>query len=643
MRRKRRIRARLMLLAVLALGLLIAPGSAAAITVDEIILLCKTGVSADLVIQHIKASGSRPRVGPADVEQLRAGGVPGKVIAFLTGAAGSGKVHRQADEARRSADDARRRQQERKLEAERLRLEAERLKGEAKRLARDARSARDRAAGLQGQVKTVLSTAFDDLRRGREYKAITALHAFLGSGLVQPNSYPYLEGSYGLGRAFFNVRMYQAASGHLVEVIRRGPTTPRFDEAVSLLQRIVDKLEFVHPVIALLAAFEADLKKRPRKWLDEYHFFLGEFYERYDNNTKALRHFGAVSAKSARYAAALYHMGLIHTGKKKARTGIRYFRRALKAAKLAQNKPVQDLASQAVARLAFEIGSFRAAAHFYGRIGRTSRVFAQAQYELAWTQVMSEKYRHALGTIHGLRSPFFAQEHYPDLLVLEAAAYLNMCRYKEASKTLRRFNRRQKTLVHRIRRYLATKPSGAKMYRDVRRLATRRPGKALPKAVLYALVADVGFFRTLKTARQLETEMQLARTKLGGRAQKAVLTDLSQRHKIYLQRAGVEIRRRLRDILVQQDTVKVKADEIGLEVELAAKSQLEAAQRRLQSGRAAKGRQKLPRIMQLKLRPGQQVWPFEGEYWHDEIGKFRSRLRKACPVRNKRKKGTPSR
>ncbi len=63
--------------------------------------------------------------------------------------------------------------------------------------------------------------------------------------------------------------------------------------------------------------------------------------------------FGAVSAKAPGYAAALYHLGLIHTGKKKARTGIRFFRKALKAAKAANNKAVQDLARQAVARLAF--------------------------------------------------------------------------------------------------------------------------------------------------------------------------------------------------------------------------------------------------------------------------------------------------
>ena len=57
-----------------------------------------------------------------------------------------------------------------------------------------------------------------------------------------------------------------------------------------------------------------------------------------------------------------------------------------------------------------------------------------------------------------------------------------------------------------------------------------------------------------------------------------------------LQRAGVEIKRRLRDILVQQDMVKVKADEIGLEVELAAKAQLEQARAQGAAEGLAQGR-----------------------------------------------------
>ena len=626
----------------LLLALLMGASPAHAISVDEIILLCKTGVSADIVIQNIRSDSSRPKIGPADVERLRRGAVPERVISFLLKGHDPGsrrpthvtKDHRRQNQLHRQQAAARRRDEDLRLEAERLRLEAERLKQEAQRLARDANAARARASALEGRVKAMLEQAFSDLRRGREWRAIRGFYRFLHSGLVQPNSYAYLEGAYGLGRAFLAVNMYQSATGYLVEVIRRGPTTPRFDSAVTLLQKVVDRLDFVHPIIALLAAFEQELKTRPRAWLDAYHFFLGEFYERYDNAKKALHHFGHVSSSSRRYAAARYHQGLIYTGQKKPRTGVRYFRESLSAAKAARNRPVQNLASQALARLAFEVGSFKAAEHFYRRVSRRSQSFGRAQYELAWTLVMSERYSRALGTIHGLHSPFFAREYFPDLLILEAATYLNICRHKEAQQTLKRFNRRFGPLMARIRSYLAARPNEQTLYRDVRRLANR--GSTLPKAVLHALVADVGFFRTLKTARLLEAERTLASRRLQGKVRSAVVGDLTKRHSIYLTRVGLEIRRRLRDILVELDGVKVKADEIGLEVELAEKGQLEADRRKLASGRSVKSRLRGTRTRRLRLRKGQQLWPFEGEYWLDEIGAYRSRLRGACPLRRGR-------
>ena len=61
--------------------------------------------------------------------------------------------------------------------------------------------------------------------------------------------------------------------------------------------------------------------------------------------------------------------------------------------------------------------------------------------------------------------------------------------------------------------------------------------------------------------------------------------------------------------------------------------------RRLAASKAGKlrKRRKAPRTIRLRIRPGQQTWPFEGEYWLDEIGKFRSALRGACPVKKKGK------
>lgn len=604
--------------------LLAAGPPARAVTLEEIILLCKTGVSAEIVIESLRRDPSLPRPTSADVERMRQAGVPGAVIAFLRRPGHGPRV------APRPADSRRRQDEDRKAESVRLREEAERLRQEARRLAEEARRSKARTEEVAGRVKSELDQAYRDLRRGREFRAIARFHQFLHSGLVQPNSYAYLEGSFGLALAFQGAGMEHSAAGMLVEVIRRGPQTPRFEQAVSTLGALMDRISFVHPVIALLAEFGKEVESKPRAWLDEYHYLLGEFYDHYDNGKRAQHHFGKVSSGSRRYASARYHLGVLATGAKNPRTGVTLFRESLKRAQADKNQSVVELASLALARLAFEVGSYNAARHFYRRVPRTSRHYPRAQFELAWTEVMAERYRDALGTIHGLHTPFLRQLFAPDRQVLEAATYLNLCRYREATQALKRWGREVGPGVERLRTLLDERLAPGALLKAVRALAAGKPS-SLPAFALPAAVADVRVYRAHQSLVQIEAEQRLAQTRLEGPAQKAVLASLRKRRNAFLVRLDLELNRRLRDVLVSLDAIKVKADEIGLEVELAEKGRLEEERRALSAGQKIDSGNGGMDIRRLRVGPGQQVWPFDGEYWLDELGSYRSALGSACP------------
>lgn len=611
----------LLSMALLVLG---AP-KAHGVTLEEIILLCKTGVSAEIVLENLRQDPNRPRLSVADAERLRREGVPEKVIAFLQ--AGDSKRAQPTP----SSEETHRRQKEARLkEADALRHEAEKLRQEARRLAEEARRSKALTDEAVGRVKAELAEAYDDLRKGRSHRAISGFHRFLHSGLVQPNAYAYVEATFGLALAFQKANMPHSAASQLVEVIRRGPLTPRFAEAVAHLVEILDRIDFIHPVLALLAEFERDVSSQPRSWLDEYHFLLGEFYEHYDDAKRARRHFAKISSKSRRYSAARYHLGVLHTAAKNPRTGVAHFREALRRARGDRNQEIVELSSLALARLAFEVGSYQAAEHFYRQVPRVSRHFGRAQYELAWTHVMAEKYADALGTIHGLSSPFLRQVYGPDRWVLEAATYLNLCRTKEASQALKRFATDVVPSVEKLRSLLEGRLAPGALLAAVQALAADRPS-SLPTLALRAAVADVGVYRAHASFAQLLSERRLAQRYLDGPVRAAVLAALDVRGSAYRARLDLELRRRLRDVLVELDMIKVKADEIGLEVELAEQGGLEEERRRMAAGKSGPERRDEKRTRRIRPGPGQQTWPFVGEYWLDELGAYRSALRSACP------------
>jgi tetratricopeptide (TPR) repeat protein len=594
-------------------------------TLEEVIVLCKSGVSVEVILESIRRDPAPPRPNPSEVSRLRKAGVPEPVIAvLLRGGPGGPKTAPRPTDARKRQDE------ERKEASEKLREEAERLRQEARRLAKEARSTKARTEQVAGRVKTELNLAFRDLRRGRSFAAISRFQSFMRSGLVQPNSYAYLEASFGLGLAFRAAEMPHSAAHLLVEVIRRGPQTPRFEESVTILGALMDQIDFVHPVLALLAEFEREVAKKPRGWLDEYNYLLGEFYDHYENAPNSMRHFSRVSTKSRRYAAARYHLGVLHTEAKKPRTAVSLFREALRRAEGDRNQGVVELASLALARLAFEVGSYTAAAHFYRRVPRASRHFARAQYELAWTQVMSERYQEALGTIHGLQSPFLRQVFAPDRLVLEAATYLNLCRTKEATQALARWSSEIGPGLEKLRSLLEGQLKPGALLKATQSLAAKRPS-ALPLFALQSVIADLGVYRAHSSLTQLEVERKLAIRNLAGPIRDLVVSGLDKRLFAFRERLDLELRRRLRDVIVELDGLKVKADEIGLEVELAEKSRLEEERRAIAAGQKVGPEDGGRRTQRLRVGSSQQSWPFDGEYWLDELGGYRSALRSACP------------
>jgi tetratricopeptide (TPR) repeat protein len=609
-----------------------------ALTLKEILLLHRTGVSADIIIENIRRSGRRPRLSPSDVERLKKAKVSSRVIEFLlrgrvskagptTERQKAAAVFRRMEEKRR-AERAQKEAEARRREAERLRREAEKLKIEARKMAAAAAAARTRAAEVRGRVVTMLRSGFRSHELGQYGKAATMFFDFLHSGLTPPNSHRYVDGEFGLAKTLYKAGLIQAAIPHLVEVLRRGPSTRRFNPAFVLLHKAVSRIDYSHPILALLGSFEKELHARPSRWKSAYHFLMGEFRERYDQTGKALKHYLKVGRSSPRYAAARYHAALLSVREKRPRTALNYFREALGAARKSRQRETTDLANLALARLAYEVGSWRAAAHHYGKIPRTSKLFWRAQYELAWSQVMAQRYHKALGTLHGLHAPTMKNEHVPERFVLEAAVYLNLCRYRDGKKAVKAFKSRYQPLAVLVKRLLTQKHSAAALYKKV--MAVARGSKDANRRLKSALLDSVEVYRAVATTAQVRSELHKARRILSGKVFRSVRSDLKRRYKALTEKAGLVIRRRLNELTGELEALEVKATEISLEIELAEKMLLEAETTRLRKGQLKRRREAKRRLRKLRLRTGQVTWPFEGEYWLDEVGNYQSRLKSVC-------------
>lgn len=79
---------------------------------------------------------------------------------------------------------------------------------------------------------------------------------------------------------------------------------------------------------------------------------------------------------------------------------------------------------------------------YWNQVSQDGEYWLEAQYEQAWAFFMAGDYSGALGTVHTIRSPFIDEWQYPEVDILESVIYYANCNYEAAMINTARFNRR---------------------------------------------------------------------------------------------------------------------------------------------------------------------------------------------------------
>ena len=329
-------------------------------------------------------------------------------------------------------------------------------------------------------------------------------------------------------------------------------------------------------------------------------------------------------------------------------------------AKGAEATQRRDQALLQLARLAYQGADDENALALYRRVGRSGPEWLDALFEASWSHFRKGEDEKALGNILTLHAPFFAQRFFPESFVLKALVLYENCRYADARATLADFEQRYRPLHDGLAATLASlttpqaaaefltgpKPFVAGPARDeVARIEQepdvqgaaqaavqlaqeidsldRRPA-VFRNSALIARVAPLakragGGFAMISNP----TEYEKARDEL--RALEGRLQRLEQTHPIGskgLTKAGIrkliarlgQERSELRELLGQ--SLRLSYEIAGREKDLALNPE---------AGLAPVNRKDPPQVSD-----DEELWPFQGEYWRDELGNYRYQLGQRC-------------
>jgi tetratricopeptide (TPR) repeat protein len=461
---------------------------------------------------------------------------------------------------------------------------------------------------------------------------------------------------YHLAIALYRLQFFQASYAIFSEIADQ-PNHLKFNETLLWLSKLATQLPEPADVIERVGKYTIEQVARfnnphQRDLYWQLNYLLGRYMYRNRNYGQAIELFNKVAKDSKHYVHARFFRGISYVSMRKSVPAMQSFRSVVEAlddgaVRIEDKTRMRDLAYLSMART-FYSASFRrrenstpkftgnyisAAVKYWNRVDMASEYWLDALFEQSWAYYMAGQYPAALGNIHTIKSPYFPNAFYPEADVLEAVIFFTLCHYDDAITIVARMKKKYEPIKKELEAILGRfKGDDSEQYffkflQDVR--ADKANLSPTIKPIIENALSDRQLLRNLEYVRVLDEEearFKKAPAPFRNSPVGAEITDaLHLARDIAIRNAGALTRERYQRYLDELDEHMRNATKILIDIT--------TEQRRMLETEAIAGRM-LPSDVRryVEIRPDNEhvFWPFDGEYWRDELGTYRQIVMSNC-------------
>jgi tetratricopeptide (TPR) repeat protein len=494
--------------------------------------------------------------------------------------------------------------------------------------ARKARpAAAPRAASpLKQQVNQALALA----RSGQYEQASNALFQLARRAELQAER-PQLK--YVLGLMLMEMKLNQVAAFQFVDVIRMG-NNKYVKLAIQKLSVVADNLG--DDTLLNYAVSKVDLNDFPSQNKDMLYFRIGEIKMKARDFKNAFELFSKVSSNSRYYNQALFQKGLAQLEMNEVDTALQTFQTLLGNR---DNAPVTDTnrvsAQIAIARALYQKQDWDGAIEAYAQVPRDHFLWHDALFESSWAMMRAARFRSVLSNFHSLHSAYYEDFYIPESLLLRAIVYLYICKYDEMEKVLSLFESTYGPIRARIGDFIRANNDGMEYFVEIEKGQKVKRGEKtatlrLPYNVVKNISEQGNVKRSLYYVKRLADEKGRIDANPGYRATPVgqyALKVINNRQRNAKLSVGDMVKAHLLNMRVELRDLYEQAGFIRYEMINGKKESLKTKL----AGKDLPVEQideKIDRT--FYVQNGYEYYPFQGEYWLDEIGNYHYLGKQSC-------------
>ncbi len=458
-----------------------------------------------------------------------------------------------------------------------------------------------------------------------------------------------------LGKCLYHLRYYQSALAIFDEIGQMGAGHLYFDQTLQWLAQLASQLPEPAGIIEKVGRYGVDQLDQfntteTAELYNELLYIMGRYKYDQQEFEEANELFGRVATDSSFFIKAKFFEGISHIRMRRARPAIASFRSIVEAIDEGNVEGVEDeermnnLAWISLARLYYtaanstdpETGEraidgrlLGQAVEAWNTVDQGSEYWLDALFESSWAFFLADEFSRALGNVHTIFSPYFEDAYYPEAIVLKAVTFFVNCQFDNALAMIGKFHEMFDPVRQELEAKLAQFEDNTQFFEFLTKV---RAGEANLSPNIRGVVATALSDRTLlrnieyvnvleaEEARLAEAPAELQNSSLGAR----VLQDVAVAKSFAVDQTGDLARARYNRLIDELANQANQVDTVELEIVTAQRGQLdqELQQQMTAAQRTGGG--------DVEVDEEHQLWPFDGEYWRDELGFYRQQVTNQC-------------
>ncbi|HKE19797.1 MAG TPA: tetratricopeptide repeat protein [Kofleriaceae bacterium] len=445
-----------------------------------------------------------------------------------------------------------------------------------------------------------------------------------------------------MGKTLYQMGYYAAALAYFDRIVAKRTGHRWYSATLKWLAALSRVLPETSGILEKIGTYDPKDLEQPimDEVRDELYYLLGRHFYRQGSFEQAIGLFQRVKVESPFYVKAKFFEGVTYVRQYRGAPAVDAFKQILV---IGQEKPgyytsddiltYEELANLQLARVFYSTQQYDVSIKYFEKLPQESPDWLESLFEASWGYFMRTNNSKALGNIHTLNAPYFENEFFPGMaeaMLLKAVIYYKYCQYDRALESVAEYNQSYAPLREDLDQILGKYEDNAEFYDYVVKIQNGRAGLGeRTQRVAASSLTDRQLAKTFAWVQELDKELKMLEKADRGwaatRVRNEVEQELTVQKSLAQADAGKLARERLKRMSDELRELSRDGRKIRIETLNNKAGQIDAK---------ARGEQISSDHRQEPIVVDDEhfLWKFNGEYWKDELGFYRFKIRSRCPA-----------